>query len=249
MDRKIIKKYFKKFPKWTLLFILIGILSLLVGVGGESGGVIAFGLLFAAVGIVFLVLYIKGKPTDGQFDAILQNDLKAVQKCALKKLGIDESELIRQDPDIVTGYVFGRPDCFFGMKKGKDSVVRHTPLTLLVLNYTQNQILTYSCVLDLDGGKFLSAQTEEFFYKDIVSVKTKSEDSEETIKEKGQIKKIKTNREIFCLTNTGGESLTVPFASSAFADILGENGTLRSKEMAEKALNNIRRMLRDKKAN
>lgn len=248
MDRSIIKKYFKKFPKWTLLFILIGVLAFLEGVSGESGGVIALGLLLAAVGIAVLVLYFKGKPTDAQFDSVLNEDLKSVQREALSKLGIDESELLRIDPDIVVGYEFGRKDCFFGIKKGKDDVIRYTPQSVLVLNYTQNQVLTYRCVLDLDTGKFLSAQTEEFFYKDIVSVKTKSEDQELSFKVKGKMKKFKGNSEVFCLTNSGGESLTIPFASSAITDYLGEDGTLPSKEMAEKALSNIRRMLRDKKA-
>ena len=115
--------------------------------------------------------------------------------------------------------------------------------------------MTYRCDLDLDSGKFLSPATEEYFYKDIVSVKTKTEEEEFTVKEPrkfiffgGKKKKAKYNEEYFCLNTSGGDPMKLDIASGAIMEVFGEDTVLPSKETAEKALNNIRRMLREKKA-
>lgn len=256
MERSQVRKYFKEFPKWAILFILIGVIILYTQISGEAAaqGVVA-GLLFMAVGILAIVLNVKGKPTDEQFDAFVEKDLESVKKEALSKLGIDESE-VEADPDVIWGgELSSRSDCFVGRKKGKDKKFRQTPQTFLILNYTQNQVVTYRCDLDLDTGKYLSPMTEEYFFKDIVSVKTKTEEIETVVKEPrkfiffgGKKKKVKVNEEYFCLINSGGDSLKINIASGQIMEELGEDTILPSKETAEKSLNNIRRMLRDKKA-
>ena len=255
MERSQVRKYFKEFPKWAILFILIGVIILYTQISGEAAaqGVVA-GLLFMAVGILAIVLNVKGKPTDEQFDAFVEKDLESVKKEALSKLGIDESEVIAE-PDVIWGGLSSRSDCFVGLKKGKDKKLRQTPLPVLILNYTQNQVVTYRCDLDLDTGKYLSPVTEEYFYKDIVSVKTKTEEIEAVVKEPrkfiffgGKKKKVKVNEEYFCLNNSGGDSLSINIGSEKITKELGEDTILPSKETAEKALNNIRRMLREKKA-
>ena len=156
---------------------------------------------------------------------------------------------------MIWGGLSSRSDCFAGLKKGKDKKFRQTPQPFLILNYTQNQVVTYRCDLDLDTGKYLSPATEEYFYKDIVSVKTKTEENETDVKEPrkfiffgGKEKKAKVNEEYFCLNNSGGDSLSINVASGKITEELGEDTILPSKETAEKALNNIRRMLREKKA-
>lgn len=255
MERSQVRKYFKEFPKWAILFILVGVIILYTQISGEAAaqGVVA-GLLFMAVGILAIVLNVKGKPTDEQFDALVEKDLESVKKETLSKLGIDDSELIAE-PDVIWGGLASRSDCFVGHKKGKDKKFRQTPQPFLILNYTQNQVVTYRCDLDLDKGKFLSPATEEFFYKDIVSVKTKTEEGEAIVKEPrkfiffgGKKKKVKGNNEKFCLNNSGGDSLSIDITSFAITEELGEDIIMPSKETAEKALNNIRRMLREKKA-
>ena len=99
MERSQVRKYFKEFPKWAILFILIGVIILYAQISGEAAaqGVVA-GLLFMAVGILAIVLNVKGKPTDEQFDAFVEKDLESVKKEALSKLGIQEYRQHRSAP-------------------------------------------------------------------------------------------------------------------------------------------------------
>src|SRR2546425_9227095 len=81
--RSQIKKYFKKFPKWAVWMIVIG-LPLIPAYG--------LGLIPIPIGIWGLVTYYQ-KPTDEQMDAWIQEDLKDLQARALAKTGLDQSEL------------------------------------------------------------------------------------------------------------------------------------------------------------
>lgn len=233
MERSNVRKYFED-PTIKILLpfgvpLLLSQLFQLL----DLNGIFVYPLpLFAIGGVIWgYIHFVKGAPTDEQIDELIADDLKRIQKEALSKVGIEESELIA-DSDVIWGGASFRSDCFVGLKKGKDKKIRQTPQPFLVLNYTQNQIVTYRCDLDLDTGAFLSATTEEYFYKDIVSVKTKSEGNEEE----------------FYLNNSGGDSLSINIVSAAITEKLGEDVVWTSKKSAEKAINNIRKLLREKKA-
>lgn len=245
MERSNVRKYFEN-PEFKMLLATLGIpmlMSMLVLLFKDVDVNKVLEKIFAGMFLLFVIggtiggaiwgyiHFIKDAPTDEQIDELIADDIKRIQKEALSKVGIEESELIA-DSDVIWGGSSFRSDCFVGLKKGKDKKIRQTPQPFLVLNYTQNQIVTYRCDLDLDTGAFLSPTTEEYFYKDIVSVKTKSEGNEEE----------------FYLNNSGGDSLSINIVSAAITEKLGEDVVWTSKKSAEKAINNIRRLLREKKA-
>src|SRR3989442_14852515 len=245
--RSQIKKYFKKFPKWAVWMIVIG-LPLIAAYG--------LGLIPIAIGIWGLVHYYQ-KPTDEQMDAWIQEDLKDLQARALAKTGIDQSELIGE-PVMVYGPRFWNiGGAEVGIRKGKDGVVRFMPLGVTVINFTPNQLVAYQCALDLTTGNPFSERTDEYFYRDVVSVSTQSEsltlEGIDSKLSKGPLAalmvggKLQLNAaEIFKLTTSGATSIKVFLRDPKLVERVG-GGSIPT-DTADKAGQTVRKMLREKKA-
>lgn len=92
-------------------------------------------------------------------------------------------------------------------------------------------------------GNVLKEETEEFFYRDVVSVSTKTDSA--TFTYKGQTHQI-NDTETFVLTTSGATSIRVPLRSPRWAGILG--GGEMPTTHAEEAIAAVRAMLRQKKA-
>ena len=249
-EREQIKKYFAKFPRWAVWAIIIG-LPLLAALG--------LGLILIGAGIWGLVSYFQ-KPTDEQMDAWTQEDLKGLQARALAKTGLDPSELVAE-PVMVYGPRFWRVGgAEVAIKKGKDGIVRFMPLGVTVINFTQNQLVAYQCALDLTTGNPLSESTDEYFYRDVVSVSTQSKTltwdqaalnasalAMEALSPLLTAGKLQFNdAETFVLTTSGGTSIEVVLSDPKLIDSVG-GGSIPT-DMAEKAVQTVRKMLREKKA-
>jgi hypothetical protein len=223
--------------------VAIGVLILLIGLGGSAGAAIV-GLLLAGGGGYAIYASTQGKPTDKQMDQWLDEDLTALSKKALNKMGTDEKELVSESVQVTGPRLWdtGGANVFF--KKGKDNLLRFTPVGVSIINFTQNQLLGYTCVFDFTTGKALNESTDEYFYKDVVSVATKSESKSVNIPKLGTIQL--NSAETFILTTSGGTSLSVLLRDPTLIEKMGggEIPTTR----AEKAIQTVRKMLRDKKA-
>jgi hypothetical protein len=231
--RKSIQKYFNsKFPKWALILIAIGLIMLLVGFSSKDAIPVAvFGLLLAAAGGFGIYNYTQ-TPTDQQIDQWTREDLLGLDQKALNKTGIDKSEVMGE-PVTITG-----PADFAVYKVGKDRIIRFGKIVAVVINFTQNQLLVYSCNIDVTTGNTLKESTDEYFYRDVVSVSTKTED--------GQIGGTRVSAgEYFTLTTSGGTSVKVFLQSPEIGKQLG--GEMPSTD-ADRAIQAIRKMLREKKA-
>lgn len=246
--REQIKKYFKPFPKWAVWMIIIGLPFL---------ALYGLGLVLIGIGIWGLVDWNK-KPDDAQMDAWLDEDLILLHGKALSKTGTDPSELVGE-PVMVTGPRFWNIAGAEGAyKKGKDNVLRFTPVGVTVLNFTPNQLIAYSSALDLMTGNALNESTDEYFYRDVVSVSTKTKSM--TVSGTGAIKGglkgglmgalkggLQLNAaETFELTTSGGTSIEVVLRDPSLIEKMGggEIPTTR----AEKAIQTVRKMLREKKS-
>jgi hypothetical protein len=247
--RTQIKKYFKKFPKWTVWMIIIG-LPLLAARG--------VGVIAIAIGVWGLVTYYR-KPTDGQMDAWIQDDLKGLQARALARTGVDQSELIGESVMVYGPRFWNIGGAETGIKKGKDGVVRFMPLGVTVINFTPNQLVAYQCALDLTTGNTLSESTDEYFYRDVVSVSTQSKTMtwDKAVLGASAFKgplaalvtagKLQFNAaETFTLTTSGGTSIEVVLRDPKLIESVG-GGSIPT-DMAEKAVQTVRKMLREKKA-
>lgn len=215
---------------------------------------IGFFLLFAyglglILWVVAFVMYNNAKkrysarPADSQIDSWLEEDLKILNKKALNKLGVDESEVVGDAVEITGPRVYNLGGAGWAFKKGNDNILRFTPVDVCLINFTQNQLVSYTCALDLTTGNSLNESTDEYFYKDVVSVATKTESKTSNIN--GQNVQLNA-AETFSLTTSGGTSISVVLSDPSLIEQMG--GGQIPTTRAEKAINNIRKMLREKKA-
>jgi hypothetical protein len=128
-------------------------------------------------------------------------------------------------------------------KRGKDRVIRMNPVRFAVLGFAEHQLLAYMGVLDMITGNVLSEETEEFFYRDVVSVSTKTDSISYTYK--GETRQY-NDTQTFVLTTSGATSIRVPLYSPSLAGILG--GGEMPTTQADAAVAAVRAMLRQKKA-
>lgn len=234
MMREQIKKYFKPFPKWAVWMIVIGIPAL------AAKGV---GLLPIGIGIWALATWSK-RPTDAQMDAWLDEDLRMLHPKALSKTGTDPSELVAE-PVMITGPRLSNiANAHFTFRRGKDNVLRFTPVNVTIINFTANQLVVYGCVLDLTTGNALNENTDEYFYKDVVSVSTKTESHSVALSD-GTTLQIDA-AEMFQLTTSGGTSVKVLLRAPKVIQMMGGDGEIPTTR-AEKAIQSVRKMLREKK--
>jgi len=232
--RKMIYNYFKPFPKWAVILIIIGLLLI------AANGV---GIILIVIGIVGLVLYNKGKPTDKQMDEWLEEDLINLGKRALIKVDIESPALISYAVAVTGPRLWDISGVNIFFKKGKDNIIRFAPINVDIINFTQNQLLGYACVLDFTTGNALNESTEEYFYKDIVSVSTRTESRTVNIPKLGIVQM--NAAETFTITTAGGTSFSIILRDPTLIKKLGggEIPTTR----AEKAIQEIRKLLREKK--
>lgn len=244
--RKMIRNYFKAFPKGVFwVIVVVGVLFLISGIGNSDGGIIILGLIVAGIGGYGIYFYDKRIPTDQQVDEWLEEDLKGLNKRALEKMGVDETELVDQ-PVQITGLPLGNAGGLNILyKRGKDNIIRFTPIDISIINFTKNQLLRYSCILDFTTGSTLNESTDEYFYKDVVSITTKTESKEVNIPKLGGTIKL-TNAEMFTLTTSGGTSISVMLRDPTLIKKMGGGDIPITR--AEKAIQTVRKWLREKKA-
>ena len=229
--------------------IIIGVVIFIIGVTGEVSMPIVIGILAIALGAYGIYSSRGAKPTDQQMDEWLEKDLEGLNKKALDKVGTDESELVGEPVEITGPRFWDIGGAKIHYKRGNDKIIRFTPLEISVINFTQNQLLAYSCVYDFTTGKALNESTDEYFYKDVVSVATKSESCSVTFKSGQSTKTIQLDAaETFVLTTSGGTSISVLLSDPKLIEqMVGKKGGEIPTTRAEKAIQTIRKMLREKK--
>lgn len=257
-NREQIKRYFEVFPGWSIAAIAIGVVIV-----AASDGFLGYAVGIAAIGLAGLAIFrwSTQRPTDQQMDAWRNEDLDQLGAKAMAKSCLDSSDVVR-DPVVVVGpRLRNLGGAFFGFRRGTDGKARFTPLNVTVINFTENQLVTYQCALDLTTGNALNECVDEYFYNDVVSVATKSETltcalnelDEKVLSQATNLKKLAVNDSIqvnsaesFVLSTSGGTSVQVRINEPILVQGLG-GGSLPT-ELSENAVQAVRKMLRDKKA-
>jgi hypothetical protein len=256
--RSAIRKYFARIPKWAIW--LAGLLAI---VALSSDGAVRYLALLAATALAgWLISITIGRPTDGQIDQWLAEDITCLESRALAKSGLDRESLVR-DAVVVIGPRFRNTGgAKFGFRKGADMKARLTPIDVSVINFTEHQLMAYQCSLDFMTGDPRNECSDEYFYNDIVSVATqagsqtyqfgeldqellsRAKDLGKSAKKHGtlQVNDIQS----FDLSSSGGTTLRVILNSPMVINSLG-GGTI-STERAEQAVQAVRKMIREKKS-
>lgn len=183
------------------------------------------------------------RPSDEDFDRVRAKALKNLQdNRMLNKLGVDESELVQESQ-----FIYGLPpftevgDKDLKFRKGNDGKMRFNPIKATAIGFTQERLLSYSCVLDLATGNPAREATDEYFYDDVVSISTETTSYE--VKIKGELKEY-SDMQTVKLTTSGGTSVEVGLKSQKLMSELGGGVPGAESEQATAA---IRKMLREKK--
>ncbi len=238
--RDAIKRYFAKFPGYAIILIIVGAVLLATDETSARVG----GLFALIIGTLIIFNWIK-QPTDQQMDEYIAEDLLTVTNKSLSKSDVDRSQLVA-DLLTLTGFrIENAAGAEYNWKKGKDGIARFTPINFTAIIMTENQLVTYNSALDLMTGNSLNETTDEYFYKDVVSVST--ETSSATFidpKNKNSVQQLHT-AEFFKLTTSGGTSIKVFIKDPKLIAMMG-NSALPGTD-AEKAVQSIRKMLREKK--
>ena len=183
--RKRVRGYFLETQRWPLYMLGLGCLAsaaAFVTSHGASLGLTAAALLAVGVRFAFRPL---GVASALEVDAVAHSDFNATQQLALRRCQLEPGDLIHEQPcrfrhGVATLTELGA--AFQAERRGKDLQIRWTPHEITVVNFGRDQLFVYACALDLTTGNAIYERTQEFFYRDIVSVDTATET--ETIKVK-----------------------------------------------------------------
>lgn len=230
---------------------------------------------------VLIVLWWRHRPPDEEIDALREEACQRVQARALEKLSLDLQEAGMGEPvilttpqflDLITGKRFqvneqGRVrEMLFGVRVGRDSVMRYTPIGVDVLVFAPHGLMSFSCVLDLVSGTWSGEATREWFYKDIVSMSTETRSAvigrtfrqlpirmlAAAVRFVGVfVPGVKlafawllarfSDVEVFTVCNKGGKEIEIDLGAPA---LYSELGGVRSADDAQRILNGVRAMLR-----
>lgn len=241
IDRKAIANYFKPFPKWAVWCIVIGVALLFT----EEQSSVVIGIILIAIGIIRLVT--MKRPSDQQMDQWWQQEDASLMAKSLGKAGFDSADCVAEPVTVWGPRVASTGGVPIQLKKGKDDVVRYNPVDVSILNFGEHQLIGYQTAYDRLTGNALQEATDEYFYKDVVSVSTKTDTTSRDVvvnKEKTRIQL--KNSEMFRLTTSGGTSIDVFLRDEALLQAI-KGGSI-STTQAEQAVQSVRRMLRDKKS-
>jgi len=263
MDYKRNKNYFV--PKAGCLPIIVILFGTILLFGGFSeGSVLAIltGLGILALGIFWIIKTLKDNSiTDAEIDNICRNYANNLKSMALEKLGIDEDQAKEIEP-IQFGFYSTEeiPGTMLPVhyKDGKDDWLRSSNYCAVIFFFSADQIYWYSRTFSLLEEEVL-VETDESFYGDIVSVKTKSgvfdrlEGSKETklivkvlsslfpmgtlmrfLMWLGWVKKKNTRFEKFTLTTSGNTEMDAMISATDMATV-------------ERSINGMKSLLRSKK--
>ncbi len=256
--REKIKFYFTKANKVAIPFILLSGVFFIISLFGMfssltedySSNDLAIAVpMFLIFATPFVAILIHNnnqnkkealKPSDSQMDSWLEEDIQSIIiSRPYDKLGISKEDLVAESL-LVVGPVYWNIGGFdvidILMKKGKDGINRYSIWTIQVFAFTENYLCSYKCHYNWIKNTYINESTNEFFYKDVVSVKTDTVSSAYTLMNGERL----VHSEAFQLKLVGDEITIITNDAS-----LNTSSVMVSK--AEKAVQSIRAMLRDKK--
>ncbi len=246
--REKIREWFEaEEPKVSVNGFLVGV-ALMLGtyflIGFSTLGWVLFIIGLLIVIGVFVIYFAmtneyENRLPDKQIDEWLLKDMQKHSQIAVEKLGLNTNDLIRESL-IVPGPIYWNVSGFSEedilRNKGKDGFFRYAIWRLQVFVFTENFLGSYQCDYNWLNDTSINESTNEFFYKDVVSVKTDSDSSAYNLVDGVKIE----HAQAFQL-NLPGDSIKV---------VINHNNLKTSSLITNKvdqAVQNIRSTIREKK--
>ena len=171
MDYKRNMRYFRRLNlTFPVLISLFGLILLIAG--SDDLGAIAIGLLMMIGGVLLGVYYIKLTPTDEEIDQVTMQYLKDIREKSISKLKDSYSDFETQEPIIISDYYFKPVNGQYPFTRmGKDHLYRSSMYSCSVFIFTNHQMV-YQKTLFSIVHPLEKTFGEEYYYDDIVTVKT-----------------------------------------------------------------------------
>jgi len=267
-----IRKYFMKPPAKpspgcaAIGFFILGAIFTLAALAAlasqqkasasDSIGLILAPMVFIGIGAI--IIYVKNssykdkiqegepKPSDGQVEQWLREGVGKITQRSAEALGLSSEESSVAEPLVITGPILwttnGISNEDLAWKKGSDGAARFGVYRITIIRLTDRHLGSYACDYNFIRDVALNEKTDEYHYRDVVSVSTREQASSYTLPT-GE--KLTTARE-FALSVASGESIRVTIDADQLRKITGVEKLPETG--ADKAVSIIRTMLRDKKA-
>lgn len=251
--RQQIKEWFEApkpdYPSVMLVLCIVGSIIGVLIIILSSIPILGIIIFLVAVGI-FLLPYMsykkevkryEARPSDSQMDSWLYEDFQEIiDNNPLPKLGLDKSELVSESL-LVPGPVFWEVSGFNNSeiirRMGSGGFYRYSIWTLQIFVFTENFLGSYKCYYNWLRNTVINESTNEFFYKDVVSVKTETESTAHTLMNGERLEKAQAFQ-----LNLSGDSVKI---------IIDDTSLKTSSEMTskvDKVVQSIRTMIRQKKS-
>lgn len=190
----------------------------------------------------------EARPELSQIVAWLKEGLANVEEHSALRLGLDDTT---HDPVVVAGPLYdasvGSDDPAKGFDKkdvlrrkvefGEEYSYFYSTFRLSVFQFTENFLGSYQANYNMIKDVSTDEQTEEFFYRDVVSVRTVTESSNCTLKTGERLEQSK----MFSLSVASGDRISVVINDPKI------KATPDLESLGDQAIANIRAMLRQYK--
>ncbi|MBR1751756.1 MAG: DUF3784 domain-containing protein [Ruminococcus sp.] len=238
MNYELNKNYFKNKQSRVIpiTFMILGLVFVLFGMFVKSNGqdatsLFVIGAVPLIVGIVWLVLAIKTViPNDTEYDSSVNSGITDFQNKALNSLGLVDDEVQNDATVVFGGFSF---DGVAKVKKGTDGLWRSNLYSKTMLYFAEEEIYFYTCIYNTLQPQN-SEQTNVNFYRDIISVSTGTETKSISINPAMPQQSTTVSYTALKVTLTSGNIFTVSVPNNDPA--------------VQKAINNMRKLLKEKKA-
>ncbi len=169
--------------------------------------------------ILDLILAVKDSAFDEAVKEELARDLPKVKGMALRKLGVEESEVTEIKPITFSSYNY---DSDVKIKKGKDGKWRSNGYETTWLFFSKDQVFAYTASYFIGRLNGAAESTEEYFYKDITNFSTSTGST--------QVGNEKVNGQQFSIV-VPGDKFTCWAAGNIDASVQGMKKLLREKKL------------------
>jgi hypothetical protein len=215
MNAKLIYRYFKAGNPGSLGCLLIVFGTFLTLIGGLplllGLGVTGATALFLPVG-AFLLIVGSNLTRSGRglkhvglhLDNLFEELEKSALEAAFSKLGVDRNQVTAVEPLVISGYVFKGLPAGTVAKEDPQTRKWRSPLgEVAVILFSENMLYSYKRKFSFLDTSYKAEETDEYFYRDVVSISTKAE--EESLKIRGRNESV--SYESITLTTSGGTSV------------------------------------------
>lgn len=213
MDYKRNTRYFRG-VSYTLP--IIGIVLGFILMASE----VIIGLLLVAGSIGLIIFLMSLVPSDEEIDDVTFSHLKNIKNDAIKNITDAYSDFTVQEPIVISHYYYKPFDGNSVLtKRGKDGFVRSSAYASSIFLFTDHQLIHQRVVYSIINPA-LKTFTEEYYYDDIVTVKSHQSQSS-PFDQSGVYKDVSTfTSQTFELITKGGNNITYTFRNNKQVDTI-----------------------------